>query len=120
IKFKDEYPYYELLFALMRLRNIHIWDLFPCFLTTAHTQEAIDAICIAFEESIKELCNVGLIIQTEELADRKNEPGITIIENSLPPVPGARLGKAKNGNPAWFVQDENNPGKYLQISLNEK
>ncbi|MGC4233786.1 MAG: amino acid adenylation domain-containing protein [Niabella sp.] len=121
IKFKEEYPYYELLFALMRLRNIHIWDLFPCFLTIAHTKEDIDAICTAFEESIAELCKAGFIPQAENvIAPQGSGSGIKIIDNSTPPVAGARLGKDKNGSPAWFVPDENNPGKYLQISLDDK
>ena len=121
IKFKEEYPYYELLFALMRLRNIHIWDLFPCYMTIAHTQEDIDAICIAFEESIAELCKAGFIPQEEqELQLAQNRAAVKIIDNSMPPVPGARLGKDRDGNPAWFLPDENSPGKYLQISLNDK
>lgn len=121
IKFKEEYPYYELLFALMRLRNIHIWDLFPCYLTIAHTPEDIDAICVAFEESIAELCNAGFIPReaSETMVSPSGSP-VTIIDNSTPPVPGARLGKDRNGNPAWFAPDADNPGKYLQISLNDK
>ncbi|HMR83131.1 MAG TPA: aminotransferase class III-fold pyridoxal phosphate-dependent enzyme [Niabella sp.] len=120
IKFKEEYPYYELLFALLRFRNIHILDLFPCYLTTAHTQEDIDTICVAFEESIAELCEAGFIPQAENVIASQNGSGIKIIDNSTPPVAGARLGKDKKGNPAWFVPDENSPGKYLQISLDDK
>ncbi len=36
IKFSKEIPYGELLFSLMREKGIHIWEGFPCFLTTAH------------------------------------------------------------------------------------
>ncbi|HTG56381.1 MAG TPA: hypothetical protein VL943_08945, partial [Niabella sp.] len=123
IKFKEEYPYYELLFALMRFRNIHIWDQFPCYLTIAHTQEDIDAICISFEESIAELCQAGFIPQETpdaQPAEAENKVAARIIDNSRPPVPGARLGKDRDGKPAWFVPDEKSPGKYLQISLNDK
>ena len=35
------------------------------------------------------------------------------------PVAGARLGRDKDGNPGWFISDVNNPGKYLQVKLNE-
>ncbi|ANH80438.1 hypothetical protein A8C56_05040 [Niabella ginsenosidivorans] len=117
VKFKEEYAYYELLFALMRMRNIHIWDLFPCFLTTAHTGEDIEAICQAFEESIAELCNAGFIPQAIAPAGNGQHARTGILDNSHPPVPGARLGKDRSGNPAWFVPDDTNPGKYLQISL---
>lgn len=123
IKFKEEYPYYELLFALMRFRNIHIWDQFPCYLTIAHTQEDIDAICISFEESIAELCQAGFIPQgVSNIQPVVGEPKVSagIIDNSRPPVPGAKLGKDRDGKPAWFAPDENSPGKYLQISLNDK
>jgi hypothetical protein len=33
-----------------------------------------------------------------------------------PPVPGAKLGKDKDGNPSWFIVDPNRPGKYLQVN----
>lgn len=120
VKPKEEYPYQELLFTLMRLKGIHIWDGFPCFLTAAHTAEDINSIVNTFEESIAELCNTGFIPQAENVIASQNGSGIKIIDNSTPPVAGARLGKDKNGNPAWFVPDENTPGKYLQISLDDK
>lgn len=107
IKFKEEYPYYELLFALMRLRNIHIWDLFPCFLTTAHTDADIDAICLAFEESIAELCKADLIPQYKAKAK--------ILSSAQPPEPGARLGRDQQGNAVWFIEDVDHPGRYIQL-----
>jgi hypothetical protein len=30
-------------------------------------------------------------------------------------VPGARLGRDNEGNPAWFIADPDQPGKYLQV-----
>lgn len=33
-----------------------------------------------------------------------------------PPCTNAKLGRDRNGNPAWFIQDEKNPGKYLQLN----
>jgi amino acid adenylation domain-containing protein len=32
-----------------------------------------------------------------------------------PPVPGAKPGKDNNGNPAWFISNPAQPGRYLQI-----
>ncbi|MCU7694196.1 polyketide synthase [Haoranjiania flava] len=106
IKFREEYPYSELLFSSMRFRNIHIWDGFPCFLTTAHTAQDIDKIITAFEESIKELCHAGFIPYTKKTTKS--------FINIDPPVSGARLGKDKEGNPAWFLQDIST-GKYMLI-----
>jgi len=103
VKYHQEFPYSELLFAAMRLRGIHILDGFPCFLTTAHTEEDIRQIVHAFEGSVHELVKAGFI------------PSAQSGDGSIPPVPHARLGKDANGNAAWFVQDANNPGKYLQV-----
>lgn len=110
IKFIEEYPYLELFFALMRYKGIHILEGFPCFLTTAHTDADIQKILTCFEESLTELKAVGLIPEYEHPAIDQNE------SLNTPPVPGAKLGKDKEGNPAWFIKDEKNPGKYLQVS----
>lgn len=104
VKYHEEYPYSELLFAAMRLRGIHILDGFPCFLTTAHTDEDIRQIIHSFEGSVHELVKAGFIP-----TDRNTD------QETLPPVPHARLGRDADGNAAWFVQDEKNPGKYLQV-----
>jgi amino acid adenylation domain-containing protein len=34
---------------------------------------------------------------------------------SVPPVPGARLGKDPNGNPAWFIANPDKEGGYIQL-----
>lgn len=34
---------------------------------------------------------------------------------TIPPVPGARLGRDQEGNPAWFIPDSDRPGKFLKI-----
>lgn len=108
IKYHEEYPYSELLFTVMRYKGIHIQDGFPCFLTTAHTDKDIEAIANAFEESIVELVAAEFI--PSSLPDAK-ESSVGVI----PPVPKARLGKDENGSPAWFIEDESKPGKYLKV-----
>ena len=111
IKYHNEYPYSELLFALMRYRNIHIWDGFPCYLTTAHTDADIDKIARAFEESVEELCRAGFIPQQGKADDEE----IKIVNADEPPVAGARLGRDKDGNPAWFVEDAANAGSFMLL-----
>jgi len=49
--------------------------------------------------------------------DQNIEMGYKKAEKNHPPVPGARLGKDDQGNPAWFVPSDQNPGKYLKIPL---
>src|SRR5690606_5236570 len=54
VKYKEEYPYSELLFALMREKGVHIWDGFPCFIIDTHTLEELQFVADKFEESIVE------------------------------------------------------------------
>lgn len=115
VKFLEEYAYTELFFTLMRLKGIHILEGFSCFLTTAHSQEDIDKIIDTFEACLIELKSAGFIpvyhhpVEEEKISSKKD------IFNS-PPLPQARLGKDQDGNPAWFIEDETNPGKYLQVN----
>lgn len=110
IRFLEEYPYSELFFTLMRYKGIHILEGFPCFLTTAHSQADIDQIINTFEECLTELKAVPFIPEYE------NPEGQPAINLNTPPMPGAKLGKDKDGNPGWFVKDDKNPGKYLQVN----
>nr|WP_121273035.1 polyketide synthase [Pedobacter schmidteae] len=105
VKFKEEYPYSELFFTLMRYKGIHILEGFSCFLTTAHTQADIEQIIKTFEESLTELKAVEFIPEYQEQVDF-----------NTPPLPNARLGKDIDGNPAWFIADDKNPGKYFQVN----
>ncbi|MDF2432845.1 MAG: hypothetical protein JWP44_2476 [Mucilaginibacter sp.] len=114
IKFKEELPYGELLFTLMREKGIHIWDLFPCFLTEAHTKTDVDTIIAKFRESVDELIESGFFPSNGKTNPAK-VPHNPWMES---PAPGARLGRDKDGNPGWFISDTNNPGKYLQVNLN--
>ncbi|WP_080056139.1 type I polyketide synthase [Spirosoma aerolatum] len=118
IKFKEEVAYGELLFTLMRDKGIHIWDGFPCFLTEAHTEQEIDAIIRSFTDSIQELIEVG-IFKADRVSTFNSEiVGITHNRHT-PPAPGARLGRDRQGNPAWFIPNPDQPGKYLQVELNQ-
>lgn len=137
LKWKEQPSYGELLFPLMREQGIHIWDLFPCFLTEAHTIDDVKRIISAFEESAKVLVDNGLMevhykshIEPKAMAApvQKLKPQSPIaferaesaidlpeVEPLEPPVQGAKLGKDADGNPAWFIADPANLGSYLQV-----
>lgn len=117
LKFLEEIPYSELLFTLMRLRGIHVLDGFPCFMTDAHTEEDVDTMIAAFNASIADMIEAGFF-KAQNAAPVVSLATPAITNANEPPVEGAKLGRDKDGNPAWFVPDENNPGKYLQINLN--
>ncbi len=93
---------------MMRSRGIHILDNFPCFFTTAHSDADFSAIVQAFKESVAEL-------QEDEFLPRRDSAGRRAFDAAKPPLPGARLGKDADGNPAWFVPNLDAPGKYRKI-----
>ncbi|HKO81016.1 MAG TPA: aminotransferase class III-fold pyridoxal phosphate-dependent enzyme, partial [Chitinophagaceae bacterium] len=115
MKFTKEVPYSDLLFTLMREKGIHILDGFPCFVTDAFTIKEIETIAEKFEESITELINADFFPDLKGNVSGSNNTA-TFAPDS--PVPGARLGRDKDGNPAWFIIDPDRPGKYLQIIKN--
>ncbi|XWW45390.1 amino acid adenylation domain-containing protein [Fibrella sp. USSR17] len=112
LKYTQDVPYGELLFTLMREKGIHIWDGFPCFMTEAHTDADINQIAQAFADSLQELISAQFLVP-------KGPPLVKLTDVftdlKKPPVPNARLGRDKQGNPAWFVSDPAQPGKYLQL-----
>jgi glutamate-1-semialdehyde aminotransferase/malonyl CoA-acyl carrier protein transacylase/acyl carrier protein len=120
LKFLEDIPYSELLFTLMRLRGIHVLDGFPCFMTDAHTEADVDTMITAFNDSIADMIEAGFFKSHNSAQPVSlDTPAAPVIVNaSQPPVEGARLGRDKDGNPAWFVADEGNPGRYIQINLN--
>ncbi|MDO4905904.1 MAG: amino acid adenylation domain-containing protein [Lautropia sp.] len=113
IVFLEEHPYQDLLFAMMRNRGIHILDNFPCFMTTAHTPQDVDAIRNAFCEAVRELQGDGFLPQAENTEEDETP------DPNKPPVPGARLGRDAEGRAAWFIADPGRPGAYIQLQASE-
>ncbi|MGO4393371.1 amino acid adenylation domain-containing protein [Variovorax sp. M-6] len=107
VSWLEDHPLQDLLFAMMRSRGVHILDNFPCFMTTAHTQQDIATIKSAFKESVTEMQEAELLPRR---AAAKPE-----FDPSQPPVPNARLGRDRDGQPAWFVPDPAAQGKYTRF-----
>jgi len=107
--FTEDHPLQDLLFAMIRSRGVHLLDNFPCFFTTAHTEQDFQAIAKAYKESVLEM-------QEAEFLPRHKNVEALAIDASRPPVVGARLGKDQNGNPAWFVPNPDVPGKYMRVN----
>jgi acyl transferase domain-containing protein len=103
-QFPQDVPYASLFWAFMRAKGVHMWEGRPSFLTTAHTDTDTELVLKAFKETIVEMQRGGFL------------PGEPPQEVAAAPLPGARLGKDRDGNPAWFVSDPDRPGKYLQIA----
>ncbi|HLZ85960.1 MAG TPA: aminotransferase class III-fold pyridoxal phosphate-dependent enzyme, partial [Puia sp.] len=119
LKWKEEILYSELLFTLMRDKGIHILDGFPCFLTEAHSRQDVDTIIEKFGESIDQLIDAGFLQSTNTnptVLNKNHGTKSEIKVDETPLIPGARLGRDKDGNPAWFINDPDRPGKYLQVN----
>jgi amino acid adenylation domain-containing protein len=104
----EEQAYGDLLFYMLRDRGIHIYDGFPCFMTTAHSDEDVAAVVTAFRESVKEMQEAGFFPEPARAA--------AALDAGTPPVAGARLGRDPNGDPAWYVPHPQQPGKYVKVS----
>ena len=114
LKFTEDTIYGELLFTLLREKGIHIWDGFPCFMTEAHTPQEIDTIIARCVESIDEMIEAGFLRPKTQPEGSPAQNGV-IFATDLPPAPGARLGRNRDGNPAWFMPDPDQPGQYRQL-----
>ncbi len=54
--------------------------------------------------------------KNETNVENKSEKIQKIISNESP-VPGARLGRDEDGNPAWYIEDSTKKGEYIKINL---
>ncbi|RZJ79959.1 MAG: hypothetical protein EOO47_09170 [Flavobacterium sp.] len=116
LKYNEELPYSELLFVLLREKGIHILDGFPCFMTEATSETDIEQIITAFVESTDVMISSGFFPAGQQINDNFDQKAI-VIDASVPPFAGARLGRDQEGNPAWFIKDPENDAKYLQIAI---
>jgi glutamate-1-semialdehyde aminotransferase/acyl carrier protein len=111
LKFKEDVPYFELIFTAMREKGIHIWDGFPCFLTVAHQPADVVQIAEKFEETVKELTEAGFLNAT------KTDAGITgqMSDDGQPALSVAMIGRDREGNPSMFINNSGRSGKYTQV-----
>ncbi len=105
-----EQPWFDLLFAMIRDRGVHIMDGFPCFLTTAHTDADVDFIVAQIKAAVVEMQESGFFPEP-----RCAPSPVFAFDATNPPVPGARLGRDPGGDLAWFVASDVEPTKYLRV-----
>ena len=128
VKYDESVPYIELLFHLMRLKGVHIWDGFPCFLTTAHSDADVQKVIQKFKESALEMKTAGFLPERIYKLEKQNsslnghagsDARSLIMAADEPPFPGARLGADENGEPGWYVPDPEREGNYLLLKTEE-
>nr|WP_261803385.1 polyketide synthase [Variovorax sp. PAMC26660] len=97
VSWLEDHPLQDLLFAMMRSRGVHILDNFPCFLTSAHSQEDIATIQRAFKESVAEMQESGFLPRRAAV--------VTGFDVRKPSQEGSVLARDVDGQPFWYVPD---------------
>jgi len=109
-KWIKEIPSGDLFFVALRFNGVHAYDGFPWFVNLAHSKEELEQVIISFKKSIEMMQEVGIFEKKKNIDLELNK----IIAHG-PMIPGAKLGKDEQGNPAWFVEDPNHPGEYFKV-----
>ena len=85
--FATEWKFASLLFYFLRVKGVHIWEGRPCFLSTAHTDEDIERLVSAFEESVAEMREGGFLPEaaplTEEGPSRESSVPLTEAQKEM-------------------------------------
>ncbi|MDR7131775.1 amino acid adenylation domain-containing protein [Algoriphagus sp. 4150] len=99
IKLKEEFPYSELLFTMLRERGIHIWENFPCYVTDAHSEQDVRFTLNMVDEVLRllvenEIASGDLIAASDDWMSLDN-----------PPFVGAKISLDVKGFPVWVVAE---------------
>ena len=81
--FTEDLPYGDLIYAMLRDRGIHILDNFPCFLTTAHTDEDIATIVAAYKSAAAEMVASGFFPAARPVVAAA-EAGVRVVPSTEP------------------------------------
>ena len=76
--FPTDFPLGSLLYYHLRAKGIYILEGFPSFLTTAHSDADIAAIIRAFDESIREMQEGGILPEHSDSSASENRPAAAI------------------------------------------
>jgi glutamate-1-semialdehyde aminotransferase/acyl carrier protein len=101
-----EEPFRDYFFIHLREKGVHVVANRPLFFTAAHSEADVDFVVAQFQRTVTDLEDGGFLV--------RRTGGH---EGEGPPVPGARLGRDANGNPAWFVPDPTRPGMFQQVEV---
>jgi amino acid adenylation domain-containing protein len=97
-----------MLFTLMVLDGIHIQQYRPNFITTEHGEKDIDKILQVFKRSLAQMVSIGLLEGDMVAAKR-------YLDQKMAIPPNAKLGRNRQGEPAYFIEDANKPGNYIEV-----
>lgn len=122
IKYKEEIPYSELLFTLMREKGVHVWDGFACYITEAHTDAELDRVISLFIESTHQMIAAGFFKPSSALSagpEPASDTTRAFQTTSEPPMLGAKLGRDQDNNPDWFMPSPDSSGRFLRVEASD-
>src|SRR5262249_25256345 len=91
LHFPVEMKLASLFYYYLRHKGLHIWEGFPCFISTAHTDRDFDRVENAFSETILDMQRGGFLPERPEKAsseapDRADRPAAL---SKVPALPGS-------------------------------
>ncbi len=82
--FTEDLPYSDLIYTMLRDRGIHILDNFPCFLTTAHSDDDVAAIVAAYKAAAAEMQASGFFPSVKSLVAVATSTGERTVPSTEP------------------------------------
>lgn len=106
----------SMFFHLMRTHGVHVLEGFPSYLTLSHDDDHVGQIVTGFRKSVESMQEMGFWGGATG-AGREPAPMTSsgLGAGDPPPVPGARLGRDRDGSAAWFVEDPDRPGQFVRV-----
>ncbi|MEM6575223.1 MAG: hypothetical protein AAF736_13190 [Pseudomonadota bacterium] len=101
-------PAVALLHRLLHLEGVYLPEDRPFSLTEQHSEEDLSKVAEALKRSAAELIQAGLL-DGDPVAAKKQLSA----RDAIPP--GARLGRNAAGEPAYFIEDPDKKGRYIEV-----
>lgn len=100
IKVKEDFPYSELLFTMLKERGIHIWENFTCYVTDAHTESDVQFTLEKVDEIMK------LLVENEVISGDLLMLSDDWMSLDNPPFEGAKISIDEKGFPVWVTAEQ--------------
>ncbi|WP_192349526.1 polyketide synthase [Algoriphagus sp. Y33] len=99
IKLKEEFPYSELIFTMLRERGIHIWENYPCYVTDAHSEQDVLFTLTMVDEVL------ALLVENEIASGDLFAASDDWMSLENPPFIGAKISLDVKGFPVWVAAE---------------
>jgi amino acid adenylation domain len=92
VDFSSQDPLGGLIYPYLRMKGLHVQDGYPCFLTTAHTEDDFQFIAKAFRDGVDALQAVGILAPKKEVES-------VAVKAALPAVAEAKASEPEKPRP---------------------